>query len=73
MKRLLFCAAAICLVVLPGCASTGESRFSNDSKYVVDQDYVDAVNYASRQKGVRVTWVNPPMVRVEKESGDIRN
>jgi len=71
MKRLLFCAAAVCLLVLPGCASTGESRFSNDAKFVVDQEYVDAVNSASRKMGVRVTWVNPPTIRVEK--GDIRD
>jgi hypothetical protein len=71
MKRLLFCAAAVCLMVLPGCASTGESRYTNDAKFVVDQDYVNAVNSASRRMGVRVTWVNPPTIRVEK--GDIRD
>ena len=49
MKRLLFCAAAVCLMVLPGCASTGESRYTNDAKFVVDQDYVNAVKYVSHK------------------------
>lgn len=64
MIRLISCAAALSLVVLCGCASSGSSRYAKEYKYVVDQEYVNAVDYASRQNGVRVTWVNPPTKRV---------
>jgi len=69
MKRVMFCAAAVLMLVLPGCASNGNSRFAAESKFVVDQDYVDAVNQTSRQLGVKVTWVNPPTRRVPIEGG----
>jgi hypothetical protein len=68
MKRSMSCAAAVFLVVmLAGCASTRTSRIA-DEKIVVDQEYVQAVNYASRQSGVRVTWINPPTKRVPVDS-----
>ncbi|HPG94974.1 MAG TPA: hypothetical protein PLR28_10510 [Dokdonella sp.] len=71
MKRIMFCAAAV-LMVLPGCASNGNSRYAAEKKFVVDQDYVDAVNEASRRNGVRVTWVNPPTRRAPID-GDTSN
>ena len=67
MKRLKNCAAAVFLVVLCGCASSGNSRYA-DEKFVVDQEYVQAVNHMSRQSGVRVTWINPPTKRVAVDS-----
>jgi uncharacterized protein YcfL len=72
MKRQFFSAVAVVLLVLPGCASNSGSRFAKEEKFVVDQAYVDAVNYASRQSGVRVTWVNPPTKRVPID-GDTSN
>jgi ABC-type oligopeptide transport system substrate-binding subunit len=72
MKRQFFSAVAVVLMVLPGCASNSGSRYASEKKYVVDQAYVNAVNYASRQSGVRVTWVNPPTKRVPVD-GDASN
>ena len=60
------------LLLLSGCASSGDTRYATVQKFVVDQQYVDAVNYASRQAGVRVTWVNPPTKRVPV-GGDTSN
>ncbi len=68
MNRLIPCMTALFLVVLCGCASNG-SRYANEDKFVIDQEYVNAVNYASRQNGVRVTWVNPPTRRVPVDEG----
>lgn len=67
MMRLMNCAAAVFLVALCGCASSGNSRYANE-KLVVDQEYVQAVDHASRQSGVRVTWINPPTKRVPVDS-----
>jgi hypothetical protein len=68
MKRSMSCAAAVFLVLLlAACASTRPSRIAHE-KIVVDQEYVQAVNYSSRQSGVRVTWVNPPTKRVPIDS-----
>ena len=69
MKRLMVPAAAVFILVLAGCASNGSSRFAKEEKFVVDQEYVDAVNHVSRQTGVRVTWINPPTRRVPDDSG----
>ncbi len=57
-------AGSVVLLLLSGCASNGSSRYTTEQKFVVDQYYVDAVNHASRQAGVHVTWVNPPTKRV---------
>ena len=62
----------IVLLLLSGCANSGYTRYATKQKIVVDQQYVDAVNHASRQAGVRVTWVNPPTKRVQAE-GDPAN
>lgn len=69
MNRTVSCAAALFLVILSGCASGGDSRYAREYKFVVDQEYVNAVDYASRQNGVRVTWVNPPTKRVPADEG----
>jgi hypothetical protein len=69
MKRLMFCATAVFVVVLSGCASDGGSRYAQHKKFVVDEEYVAAVNYLSRQKGVRVTWVNPPVKLAKATDG----
>ncbi|SFM96202.1 hypothetical protein [Dokdonella immobilis] len=69
MKRLMVPATAVFILVLAGCASNGGSRFVKEEKFVVDTEYVDAVNHVSRQTGVRVTWVNPPTKRVPADSG----
>ncbi|HMM65579.1 MAG TPA: hypothetical protein PKC03_01440 [Dokdonella sp.] len=69
MNRLIPCTAALLLVILCGCASDGSSRYAREHKFVIDQAYVNAVNHASRQNGVRVTWVNPPTRRVPVDEG----
>lgn len=56
-------AVSLALLLLSGCASNASSRYATEQKFVVDQHYVDAVNHANRQAGVRVTWVNPPTKR----------
>jgi hypothetical protein len=72
MNRQLLPAFAFIVLLLPACASTSASRYGKEEKFVVDQAYVNAVNYASRQSGVRVTWVNPPTKRVPVD-GDTSN
>ena len=67
----VFGATSAALLLLSACASNS-SRYSLERRFDVDQQYVDAVNHASRLAGVRVTWVNPPIKRVanEGESGN---
>ncbi|HET9032980.1 MAG TPA: hypothetical protein VFN25_08750 [Dokdonella sp.] len=67
MKRQLFSVVTVFLMVLPGCASTGSSRYADKGLFTIDQEYVDTVDRTSRQLGVRVTWVNPPTKRVPVE------
>ncbi|MEP6882682.1 MAG: hypothetical protein ABI866_11860 [Dokdonella sp.] len=62
----------IALLLVSACANSGNTRYATEQKFVVDQQYVDAVNHASRQAGVRVTWVNPPTKRVPA-GGDTSN
>lgn len=70
-QTLVLGAISALLLLLSGCASSRDTRFANERKFVIDQEYVDAVDYASRQAGVRVTWVNPPTKRVPVD-GDIK-
>ncbi len=65
-------AVSAALLLLSGCANSGSSRYVKEHKFVVDQEYVNAVDHASRQAGVRVTWVNPPTKRVPVD-GDTSN
>lgn len=66
-QTLVLGAVLVALTLLSGCASSGSSRYSAERKFVVDQVYMDAVDRASRQSGVRVTWVNPPTKRAPIE------
>lgn len=49
-------------LLLAACASTPEtaSQPGSSASQDVDLVYVEAVNRASRQAGVRVVWINPP-------------
>lgn len=68
MKRQWFAAIAAVLMVLPACATDGRSQFARNERIVVDAQYVNEVNIASRNTGVNVTWVNPPTKRVPLDS-----
>ena len=68
MKRQWFAAIAVILMVLPACATNGPSQFARNERIVVDAQYVNEVNNASRVNGVNVTWVNPPTKRVRLDS-----
>ncbi len=69
--------AAICTfmvmlpVVLAGCASSSmvktEAPQHAPQKITLDKDYVGAVNMVARQRGVRVTWINPPTRRSSEQ------
>ncbi len=58
-------------VVLTGCASSSmvktETPQHAPQKISLDKDYVGAVNTLARQRGVRVTWVNPPTRRSSEQ------
>lgn len=64
MKRQVFIVVAVCLMVLPACASNGRTQYASDARIVVDQQYVNEVNNVSRNTGVSVTWINPPTKRI---------
>ncbi|MEO7014887.1 MAG: hypothetical protein ABI127_11285 [Dokdonella sp.] len=55
------------LLVLSACASNGRTQFTNDARVVVDQQYVNEINSASRKIGVDVTWINPPTKRLPRK------
>lgn len=68
MKRfLVFGAVATSVLFLSACASSN-SRFAKEEVFEIDHEYVAAVSHAGRQQGVRITWVNPPVKRVESKS-----
>ena len=76
MKRHNFVVVAVVLTVLSGCASSGGTQFThntrNNTKIVVDQHYVNQVNADSRRIFSRIIWVNPPKMRAPVE-GDTSN
>lgn len=50
-------------LLLAACASTPElasQTGTSASGEVESMEYVDAVNYVAKSRGVRVVWVNPP-------------
>ena len=67
MNRHSFSLVAVSVLVLSACASNGPAQFANDSRVVVDQQYVNEINSASRKIGVDVTWINPPTKRVPRK------
>ena len=69
MRRMLFCAAAVVCLGLPGCASTSGGSSLVRERFEVDTAHVAAVNALSVRRGVDVTWVNPPIKRVPANSG----
>lgn len=61
--RLPLAAASLALAA---CATTDTVRHDvRPSKFETDAAYVAAVESAARKAGVRVSWVNPPQVRVD--------
>lgn len=76
MKRHNFAVVAVVLTVLSGCASNGGTQFThntrNNTKIVVDQQYVNQVNADSQRIFSRIIWVNPPKRRAPVE-GDTSN
>ena len=45
---------------MPRANPAAVSKQGADGRYSVDQQYVEAVERASRAAGVRVVWINPP-------------
>lgn len=64
----LLCAASLALL-FAACASTPKAGLAGASanRFAVDQDYVAAVERASRSAGVKVVWVNPPRTRDDED------
>lgn len=73
MQRLFFCAIALLVLGVSGCASSSSNaRSVRTDRPEVDYDQVAIVNELSLRRGVNVTWVNPPLKRVPASSG-LRN
>ncbi len=73
MQRLFFCAIALLVLGVSGCASSGSNaRSVRTDRPEIDYQQVAAVNELSLRRGVNVTWVNPPLKRVPASSG-LRN
>ncbi len=70
MKTLCTLLALSALVLLSGCASTGETSSnlkSPDSSYMgYDEAYMARVETYARIRGIDLTWVNPPTKRPEQ-------
>lgn len=67
MKRQFLLIVAVVLMILPGCASTGSSKYGARQKVVVDQEYVNKVEAISLRRRTQVTWINPATKRVANE------
>ena len=68
-----FALGSTAVLLLAGCASTHEVARSPAPAYpegsiVQDQEYVDMVEHIAKQRGIDVTWVNPPKRRVGDEA-----
>ena len=73
MQRLFFCAIALLVLGVSGCASSGSNaRSVRTDRPEIDYQQVAAVNELSLRRGVDVTWINPPVKRVPVKSG-LRN
>jgi hypothetical protein len=53
--------------VLVGVLSACGTLAGSNDRIVQDGDYIAQVNYAAQQRGVQVTWVNPPTKREKKD------
>jgi hypothetical protein len=68
--------AAAPLLLLGACATTDEMAgapramdvVATDTEFVTDEEYILTVNYLAKRRGTRVVWVNPPKVRVDRET-----
>ena len=63
--------STIAVLLLTGCASTHEvARHSApvypEGSIVQDQHYVAVVEDIARNRGIHVTWINPPKKRIER-------
>jgi HD superfamily phosphodiesterase len=63
--------------LLVGCAGTHEVVRQAEPAYregsiVQDQEYVDMVEHIAKQRGIDVTWINPPKRRVGDEAAGKR-
>ena len=68
ITRLLLIVSAVAL--LTACASMDDrnSRASgHDVHFVHDAKYIATVESLAAARGVEVTWINPPRIRVEED------
>jgi hypothetical protein len=67
MKAIAGVVAALGLVLLAGCASSGTARngvaAEKQSAMTADERYVAQVERMARQRGTQVVWVNRPNKR----------
>ena len=75
MTRTRIPALLATLALLGACATTdemaggpGAGPLVADSEVVVDQEYVQTVNYIAKKRGLRVVWINPPKKRVDRDT-----
>lgn len=73
MKAFLsFAVVSSTLLLLTACASTGtayEKAPMQHESVVTDNTYVSVVEHIAKQRGTRVTWVNPPKKRIVEPVG----
>lgn len=67
--RFRFIVLPLSVLALTACASMDErsSVAPRHSGYVQDSEYVAAVEYVAKQRGVDVVWVNPPKLPADDE------
>ncbi len=69
MRKSIPMLAAVAVFALSGCASTS-NEFVRKERNEVDTAKIAAVNAWSIDRGVKTTWVNPPVKRVPYERPD---
>lgn len=68
--RFRFVVLSLSALALTACASMDERSTlapQSHSGYVQDGEYVAAVEYVAKRRGVKVLWVNPPERRVDRD------
>ncbi|NLG59681.1 MAG: hypothetical protein GX538_05925 [Gammaproteobacteria bacterium] len=77
MNTLLRCCVAAATVAgLAACAHSGTMGYQSaavepSSEFQHDGEYIQAVEYTARHRGVEVHWVNPPLKRLVATADDI--
>lgn len=67
MKSLLRCVLVASVACLAACASQAPMRYAESPaaspgpETAQDLEYMAAVEYVARRRGVQVRWVNPPL------------